>query len=340
MKKILIIIILTIPFLGFRWNGERAPKMKLSDYGFFQGDLRQQIPATGVVPYHLNTPLFSDHAEKLRFVHLPAGSTIPYNDTAVFNFPVGTSLIKTFYYPLDFRDPSKGRRLMETRILVHEEKGWKALPYIWNVEQTEAVLDVAGETMQASYIDGQGKKKSLAYVIPNMNQCKGCHNKAEVMMPIGPSVWQLNGEHDYGSVKENQLKHWAGAGMLTGMPGQMPKGIVWNDPATGTVDERARMWLDINCAHCHRGDGPASTSGLHLGWQEKDMLKLGVGKTPVAAGRGSGNLKFSIVPGKPDESIILYRLKSTDPGEMMPELGRTQMQSEAVALIREWIAGM
>jgi uncharacterized repeat protein (TIGR03806 family) len=273
-------------------------------------------------------------------VHLPAGSTIPYNDTAVFNFPVGTSLIKTFYYPLDFRDPSKGRRLMETRVLVHEEKGWKALPYIWNVEQTEAVLDVAGETMQASYIDGQGKKKSLAYVIPNMNQCKGCHNKAEVMMPIGPSVWQLNGEHDYGSVKENQLKHWAGAGMLTGMPGQMPKGIVWNDPATGTVDERARMWLDINCAHCHRGDGPASTSGLHLGWQEKDMLKLGVGKTPVAAGRGSGNLKFSIVPGKPDESIILYRLKSTDPGEMMPELGRTQMQPEAVALIREWIAGM
>jgi hypothetical protein len=70
------------------------------------------------------------------------------------------------------------------------------------------------------------------------------------------------------------------------------------------------------------------------------MLKLGVGKTPVAAGRGSGNLRFSIVPGKPDESIILYRLKSTDPGVMMPELGRTQMQPEAVALIREWIGVM
>jgi hypothetical protein len=160
------------------------------------------------------------------------------------------------------------------------------------------------------------------------------------MMPIGPSAWQLNGEHDYGTGKENQLKHWAAAGILTGMPGQLPKGVVWNNPATGTVEERARMWLDINCAHCHRGDGPASTSGLHLGWQEKDKLKLGVGKTPVAAGRGSGNLRFSIVPGKPEESIILYRLKSTDPGVMMPELGRTQMQPEAVALIREWIAGM
>ncbi len=242
--------------------------MKLSEYGFFQGDLKNQEPAAGVVPYHLNTPLFSDHAEKLRFVQIPSGTSVVYNDTAVFDFPVGTSLIKTFFYPVDFRDPIKGRRLMETRVLVHEENGWKALPYIWNAEQTEALLDVAGETMQVSYIDREGKKKSHAYVIPNMNQCKGCHNKAEVMMPIGPSAWQLNGDHDYGTGKENQLKHWASAGILTGLANNVPKGVVWNDPATGSVAERARIWLDINCAHCHRGDGPASTSGLHLCWLE------------------------------------------------------------------------
>ena len=107
-----------------------------------------------------------------------------------------------------------------------------------------------------------------------------------------------------------------------------------------TLDERARIWLDINCAHCHRADGPASTSGLHLGWREMDRLKIGVEKTPVAAGRGSGNLRFGIVPGKPDESILLYRIKSNDPGVMMPELGRTQIQPEAVALIRDWISSM
>lgn len=340
MKKSFGILIVIFPFLGFIWNDASTPKMKLSDYGFFKGDMKNQEPSEGVMPYHLNTPLFTDYAEKLRFVKLPAGATVPYNDTVVFDFPVGTALIKTFYYPVDFRDPSKGRKIIETRVLLHEEAGWKALPYIWNEEQSEAMLDVAGESTTVSYLDQQGKKKTHAYVVPNMNQCKGCHNKAEKMMPIGPSAWQLNGEHDYGSVKENQLKHWQAAGILAGYTGNAPKGVTWNDPATGSLDERARIWLDINCAHCHRGDGPASTSGLHLGWQEKDKLKLGVEKTPVAAGRGSGNLRFGIVPGKPDESILLYRIKSTDPGVMMPELGRTQMQPEAVALIREWIAKM
>jgi uncharacterized repeat protein (TIGR03806 family) len=340
MKKLITILILVLPFLGFTWSDSSAPKMKLSEYGFFKGDMKNQEPVEGVIPYHLNTPLFTDHAEKLRFVKLPGGATVPYNDTAVFDFPVGTALIKTFYYPVDFRDAAKGRKILETRVLLHEANGWKALPYIWNEDQSDAVLDVAGESTTVIYIDQQGKKRSHAYVVPNMNQCKGCHNKAEKMMPIGPSAWQLNGDHDYGAVKENQLKHWQTAGMLTSYAENAPKGVVWNDPSTGSLDERARIWLDINCAHCHRGDGPASTSGLHLGWMEKDNLKLGVGKTPVAAGRGSGNLRFSIVPGKPDESILLYRIKSTDPGVMMPELGRTQMQPEAVALIREWISKM
>jgi len=173
-----------------------------------------------------------------------------------------------------------------------------------------------------------------------MNQCKGCHNRQEKMMPIGPSAWQLNGRQDYGSGPINQLEYWQKLGMLKGVYGAIPKGVVWNDPSTGSLDERARIWLDINCAHCHRNDGPASSSGLHLGWQEKDKLKLGIEKTPVAAGRGSGNLRFGIVAGKPDESILLFRIKSTDPGIMMPELGRTQMQAEAVALIREWISKM
>jgi len=340
MKWLLVICLLSFPFLAFRWDGKPAPKMKLSEYGFFSGELRGQVPAQEVIPYHLNTPLFTDHAEKLRFVKLPAGTAAAYNDTAVFEFPIGTTLIKTFYYPLDFRDPAGDRRLVETRLLIHEPEGWKALPYIWNADQSDAILDVAGESITVSYTDAQGRKRTHAYVIPNMNQCKGCHNQAEKLMPIGPSAWQLNGEHDYGPIKENQLNHWEKLGLLTGLKPGIPKGVVWNDPSTGSLDERARVWLDINCAHCHRPDGPASTSGLHLGWREQDKLKLGVGKTPVAAGRGSGNLRFSIVPGKPDESILLYRLKSADPGIMMPELGRTQMQPEAVALIREWISRM
>ena len=95
----------------------------LSDYGFFKGPLKDQIPADGVERYTLNAPLFSDYASKLRFVKLPSGQSVAYNPDSVLQFPVGTAIIKTFYYPFDERYPTKGRRLMETRVLLHEAKG-------------------------------------------------------------------------------------------------------------------------------------------------------------------------------------------------------------------------
>jgi uncharacterized repeat protein (TIGR03806 family) len=319
-----------------------APAEKLSDYGLFSGRLADLRPAEGVLPYALNTPLFSDYAEKARFLRVPAGAVVTYNDSTVFDFPVGTVLVKNFYYPKDFRAPSAGREIIETRLLVREAQGWKALPYIWNKEQTEAYLDVAGETREVSYIDATGKSRRHRYEVPNMNQCKGCHNYREAMVPIGPSARQLNGALDYGEGAENQLEHWASRGLFAHLPpaADRPAGVRWDDPASGSLNDRARAWLDINCGHCHRQGGPASTSGLYLTVHEQDPLHLGIGKTPVAAGRGSGNLQFSIAPGQPDKSILVYRMQSTDPGVMMPELGRSLTHQEGVALVREWIRQM
>lgn len=319
-----------------------APKEKLSEYNFFDGNIAEQKPASGVTPYSLNTPLFSDYAEKLRFVKLPEGTKAVYNDKEVLDFPVGTTLIKTFYYPNDFRNVAKGRRIMETRLLIHEAEGWKALAYVWNDEQTEAYLEVAGETTQVSYIDLNGKKKKHEYSVPNLNQCKGCHNLNEQMRPIGPSARQLNGFYSAWGINqgsENQLVAWQKMGILQDLPAieQVPKAPVWNKPETGSIDERARIWLDINCAHCHRLGGPAQTSGLNLSIHEADPLAFGILKTPVAAGRGSGNKKFDIVPGKPEESILLYRIESVDPGEMMPEVGRKTAHKEGIELVKEWI---
>lgn len=334
--------LLTISMLSLSIRNKKAPLSKLSEYGLFAGKLSDQQPAASVMPYTLNTPLFSDYAEKLRFVQLPEGKTVPYNDSIVFDFPAGTILVKTFYYPLDFRRPEKGRKLIETRLLVREENEWNAYPYIWNEEQTEAYLDVAGDTRQVKYTDEQGKLRQHAYYIPNMNQCKGCHNKSEKMEPIGPSARQLSGEMVYGSGRKNQLIHWSEAGKLTGLPAKelIPAAIVWNDPTTGSVNDRARLWLDINCAHCHQPQGPANTSGLFLGYAESDPLRIGIRKTPVAAGRGSGDMQFGILPGQPDKSILLYRMESRDPGVMMPELGRSLSQKESIALIRQWIREM
>jgi uncharacterized repeat protein (TIGR03806 family) len=324
-----------------------AARQTLSEYGFFAGRLADQTPAEGVVPYRLNTPLFSDYAEKLRFVKLPAGQTVPYNALEVLDFPIGTTLIKTFYYPNDFRDVGKGRRLMETRLLIRETEGWKALEYVWNDDQTEAVLEVAGDRKAVTYTDADGRSRQQEYIIPNLNQCKSCHNRNEVLMPIGPSARQLNGDVRYGipansATAENQLIHWQKAGWLTNLPplSDVPRAPVWNDAATGSLDARARIWLDINCAHCHRPDGPASTSGLNLSLHEQNSTAWGVMKTPVAAGRGSGGRRYDIVPGRPDESILLYRMESTDPGVMMPELARKVTHQEGVALVRAWIKSL
>ena len=179
--------------------------------------------------------------------------------------------------------------------------------------------------------------------MPNLNQCKGCHSWDGAMRPIGPSARQLNGNLDYGDGATNQLQHWNAAGLLLNMPedhADIPRIAVWNDPSTGSLDDRARAWLDINCAHCHNPHGPASTSGFFLDIHQEDPGVYGVFKSPVAAGRGSGDREFDIHPGKPDESIIIYRIDSDDPGIMMPEVGRTQIHEEGVALIRDWISQM
>jgi uncharacterized repeat protein (TIGR03806 family) len=312
-------------------------KEKLSEYNFFQGKLSDLKPSQGVIPYGLNTALFSNYAEKLRFVKLPEGTQAVYNDTIVFQFPEGTILIKNFYYPADFRKPEKGRRILETRLLVNETEGWQAYPYIWNDEQSEAFYDPAGETKTISYVSVAGKKITTPYVIPNKNQCKGCHIRNDKLLPIGPSARQLNGNFDYDGKTENQLQHWVASGILNELPPNIPRAPVWNDPGSGDLNARARAYLDVNCGHCHARSGPASTSGLFLDIYEHNSTHLGVNKSPVAAGRGAGNLQVDIKPGDPNNSIMIFRMKTNDPAIAMPEIGREQIHKEGVALIEEWI---
>ena len=326
-----IFCLLLLAFIGLV-SADANYKENLSDYGFFKGTLKDQIPTDGVVLYTLNSPLFSDYASKLRFVRLPEGKSVSYNPDSVLQFPVGTAIVKTFYYPFDERNPEKGRRLMETRVLLHEAKGWVALPYIWNKEQTDAVLEVAGGSDQVSWIDAAGKKQSFEYQVPNMNQCKGCHERSGEMTPIGPSVRQLN--------DGQQLQHWETAGLLKGLPKDHIPALVNYSNASASLDDRVKAYLDINCAHCHNATGPARSSGLYLEWNSKDRTAYGFFKAPVAAGRGSGNLSYDIVPGKPEQSILHYRMASRDPGVMMPELGRQLTHHEGVELVRSWIQSM
>ncbi len=344
MLRILSIIIIISFFLSsfFVGSARHIYPQKLSAWKIFEGNMALQHPAKGVVPYSLNTPLYSDYAEKMRFVKLPQATLVKYAAKGVLDFPVGTLLVKTFYYSADFRAAGKNKNLVETRLLVRETDGWQAMTYVWNDAQTDADLEIAGDDKQVQFINKAGEQQQIRYVIPNQNQCKGCHNTNDQLMPIGPSVAQLNGNINYPSGKQNQLTYWSKHGMLANLPllSSVPKTPVWNDTASGSLDTRARAYLAINCSHCHSRQGPAQTSGLFLTEDEENLTAIGINKTPVAAGKGSGGRMVDILPGNATASIIWYRMQTEKPGERMPELGRTSIHKEGLALIKEWIDNM
>ena len=312
------------------------PAPLLSAYGLF-ADSTGRVPTAGVVRYTLNTPLFSDYAEKFRYVWMPAGARASYTAKGVLEFPVGTTIVKNFAYPADFRQPDKQVRLIETRLLVRHADGWVPLSYVWNAGQTDAVLKRAGVRVPVAFIDAHGASVALDYAVPNTNQCKQCHQQDGAVTPIGPTAGNLNGGLD--GTGANQLNSWAASGRLAGLPADPPKLARWDDAAAPVAD-RARAYLEVNCGHCHSPAGFASNSGLYLQADEPDPAHQGINKRPVAAGRGSGGLMFAISPGNPDASILLHRMASNEPGVMMPQFGRTVPHAEGVALVRAYIAGM
>jgi uncharacterized repeat protein (TIGR03806 family) len=316
------------------------PAPTLAAYRLFT-DESARHPNSGLTPYALNTPLFSDYAEKARFLYLPPGTHAAYRPEGALDLPVGATLIKTFAYPADFRRPDEKVRALETRLLIHRRSGWVALAYVWNAEQTEAVLRRAGKRIDVSFTDAHGQTRQIDYHVPNQNQCKECHSLSGRIAPIGVKARNLNGVFAYAEGPENQLAHWTRTGLLTGAPApdRAPRTAVWDDPAE-PLEARGRAYLDGNCGHCHNARGMASNTGLFLNLEETRPVKFGLGKRPVAAGKGSGDLEVDLVPGHPDTSIIAYRMASTDPGVMMPELGRSLVHDEGLALVRDYIAKM
>jgi uncharacterized repeat protein (TIGR03806 family) len=312
-------------------NFSKAPKF-LSEFGFFE-DMKNQLPAESVHPYSLISPLFSDQTDKLRFVYVPEGERLGYVKNKVFIFPVGSTLIKTFAY-LN-KNGSLDQQLLETRLLINTQSGWKAISYVWNEDQTDAKRAIAGATIPTSFINSEGKIINVRYRAPNQNQCKECHQLNKVITPIGPKARNMDKLVNYHSGKMNQLLYWAALGWIDQKLDSTP--ISSYTDVNASLDGRARAYLDINCGHCHIPGGSADTTGLYLHLIEEDQEQLGIYKKPVAAGRASGNLKYSIVPGRSDESIMLFRMRSLDPGIMMPESGRALADEVGIKLIKDWI---
>ncbi|HEX2689328.1 MAG TPA: hypothetical protein VHN14_22055, partial [Kofleriaceae bacterium] len=249
---------------------DAPPPDRLSAYHLFTW-----APTTGfafnarVVPYDLNTALFSDYALKQRAIYLPDGATASFQPDEALDLPVGSVVIKTFYFPADFRVPDENLTLIETRLLVRHADDWHPLPYIWDAAQDDAVLAPAGEVRAISFIDSAGTTQHANYLVPQRNECQNCHAEQDSptspveLVLLGVKARHINRAYDYGAEvgSRNQLERLGELGMLSGAPAPATipaaydfRPIEASGPgavAPAELDAAARSYLDINCAHCH-----------------------------------------------------------------------------------------
>lgn len=305
-----------------------------------------QTPAEGVIPYDVVAPLFSDYSVKARFLWVPKGKKIGYEDTDRWDLPVGSILIKSFAYPVDARDAGKGQRLLETRLLVREGGGWKPHTYVWDAEQTKTTRKVAGDTIEASWIDAAGATQHNSYSVPNTNVCLECHGKVGITGSLGARTRQWNRDLDYGAGPENQIDHLVSLGLLDVTPPAVSARQTMVDPmGSASASERGRAYLDANCSHCHGVVGLAKGTAFWLDWDHTDPVKgkpvdWGVCKVPASAGGGTCGLGFDVVPGHSELSIVPCRVSSLESKIAMPPVGHQLVHTEGVALLKAWIDAM
>lgn len=367
-KKILTILLLNISLLLTSCNNEteeeynaiptspvtvdltQVPYPKLSDYHFFEGELKNQIPSLNVIPYEPASALFTDYAHKKRFVWMPIGVKATYNgDSKVLELPVGAALIKTFYY--DKIQPSNTTRIIETRIMIRKQSGWIFADYVWNDAQTEAYLDLNGSFANLSWKDENNIIKTTDYRIPSEVQCIICHKNTEnvngnlqtIHIPIGIKPQNLNHNYNYGNSNQNQLTKWIEQGYLENnftLPIENNTTIDYNDTSK-SLEKRVRSYLDINCAHCHQNGKHCDYRPMRFAFNEtgtvNGLTNMGVCVDTQDMQNFAPALGKIVTPGNSNRSMLYYRLNTTNEAYRMPLHGRTIVHDEAISLIGQWI---
>ncbi len=328
-----------------------VPYGKLSDYNFFEGALKDQIPALNVLPYEPASSLFTDYAHKKRFVWMPLNSRATFtSDTKVLDLPVGAALIKTFYYDnVQNVTPVGATRIIETRVMIRKESGWIFADYIWNADQTEAFYSVAGSFTEISWKDENEVIKTTNYRIPSEEQCIVCHKAKEIVageevtvhIPIGIKPQNLNFNYNYGTASKNQLTKWVEVGYLENnftLPSADNSTIDYTDTSK-SIDQRARSYVDINCAHCHQTDRHCDYRPMRFAYSEtaNNRANMGVCVETQDMQDFDPALSKIVNPGNINRSMMYHRLNTTNESFRMPLHGRTIIHDEGVALIEQWI---
>ena len=278
-----------------------------------------RLPTPGMIPYDLNSPLWSDNAHKERWLSLPDGtqiSILPYGD---WQFPSGSVLRKDFYL---------SNEIVETRLLMrHNDGGWAGYSYEWNGTLTDANL-LPGE--KTKFIASANQN----WTYPSPLQCIQCHTSSTTFT-LGPETAQLNRDYNYNGVIANQITTFAHIDLFdSDLPETAFKIADYYDSNSYSVSERARSYLHSNCSNCHRhnGTGRGSADFSHyLPFADMNICNV----MPVAGSLGISNARL-LVPGNPSQSIISVRMKSLD-NTRMPLIGSSIVHDDGARLIDDWI---
>lgn len=321
---------------------DQVPYPKLSDYQFFNAPLKELNPVYGVLPFQPKSSLFSDYALKNRFVWMPPGVHAYFNGTGnTLLMPTGSILIKNFYYPRV--QPDDTMRHLETRLMIKKSEGWIFANYVWNEEQTEAYLDLSGSEVTIQWIDDSQQTREVHYQIPSETDCIACHRylPSSKDFPIGIKPQNLNFIYSYPEGSKNQLQQWIDYGYLKGaLPGNENNVVNYEDP-TAPLAQRARSYLDANCAHCHRTGGAAEFYILRLEYQKNHLPEnIGLCMIPNHDFMPGQEGNYFINPGEKETSVLYARMNTDDFYWRMPPAGKTLIHTEGVELIGQWIDSM
>lgn len=329
----------------------KVPYPKLSDYHFFEGDLKNQKPSLDVLPYEPASSLFSDYAHKKRFVWIPKNTKATYNgDGKILELPVGSAIIKTFYYDnVQNITPVGSTFIVETRIMIRKNDGWIFADYVWNNEQTEAFFDLQGSYKTIDWLDENNTLKTVNYRVPNEVQCITCHKKEKVInnvlittnIPIGIKPQNLNFNYNYSDGSKNQLLKWIEKGYLENdfiLPSNENTTVDYND-TTKPIELRARSYFDINCAHCHNDEGHCGYRPMRYPFNDtfNNNTNMGVCVNTEDLQDFPPSLSKIVAPGNINKSMLYYRLNTTNESYRMPLHGRTLIHEEGLQIIEDWI---
>ena len=314
--------LLIVDHTGGFYKLVRSPRQKsthkfptrLSQTGLFVSTKDHRLQPA-LIPYSVNAPGWTDGASVERFLALPD------DESRIGRMTNGAVLVQTL--SLD------GHRL-ETRLLLQQNAQWAGYSYRWNDNQTDATL-----------VDAKGDQKVLAtrsgrqtWRFPSRADCMTCHSRAAEFV-LGLNELQLNKVHDYGAVKDNQLRTLQHIGVFTGKPGTN----ILVDPydSTQNLNARARSYLHANCSVCHV-DAGGGNSKMDLRFTVKPERMELFSARPQHDTFGIDNAML-VFPGDPDRSILYQRLSRRGRGQM-PPLVSSVVDERALSLFRDWIREM